>query len=124
MSPAIATSLATRAWPWRLYALGVSVLAILAVAVSVSLSATWPTQLAFTLADPVIGVSWAVLCVASWFHPEHGSLSSKARFVGKLPAWLQSALRWYASLFLLLFIVFCLVAWPMFSKSSLWQLVK
>jgi hypothetical protein len=124
MSPAIATSLGIRAWPWRLSALGVSVLAVLAVAVSMSLSAIWPTQLAFTLVGPVVGLSWSVLCVASWFHPEHGSLSPNARFVGKLPVWLQSALRWYASLFLLLFVLFCLVAWPMFSLSSLWHLVK
>ncbi len=124
MSPTIATSLGTLAWPWRLSALGISVLAIVAVAATMSLAPTWPTQVAFTLLGPIVGLSWAVLCVASWFHPEHGSLSPKARFVGRLPAWLQSALRWYASLFLLFFAVFCLVAWPMFSLSSLWQLVK
>ena len=45
-------------------------------------------------------------------------------FVGRLPVWLQAAARWYACVFLLLFIVFCAVAWPAFSLSNLWRLVQ
>ena len=124
MSPALATSLGTLAWPWRLPALGVSILAVVVVASVMALAPTWPTQVAFTLVGPIVGLSWSVLCVASWFHPENGTLSPNARFVGRLPGWAQSVVRWYASLFLLLFVLFCVVVWPLFSMSSLWQLVR
>jgi len=124
MSPALATQFAVRAWPWRLPALAVSVIAIALIAGSIAADWEWMSQVSFTLAGPVVGLSWAVLCAASWFHPESGTLSPKARFVGKLPSWLQDALRWYASVFLAFFVLFCAFAWPAFSLSSLWQLVK
>jgi hypothetical protein len=124
MFPALATRLAVRAWPWRVRALAISVVALGLVAASMSAGLQWPTQLAFTLAGPVVGLSWAVLCLASWFHPENGTLSPKARTVGRLPHWLQASLRWYASVFLALFALFCAVAWPAFSLSSLWHLAK
>ena len=124
MSPAQAAQLAVLAWPWRLRALAISVLAFAVAAASVFAAPQLAARAAFTLLGPVIGLAWSVLCVASWFHPETGSLSPKSRFVGKLPLWLQSVLRWYASIFLALFLVFCLVAWPAFSLSALWHLVK
>jgi len=124
MSPSLATRVAVRAWPWRARALLVSVLALALVAATMSVNAQWPAQVAFTLVGPIIGLSWSLLCVASWFHPENGTLAPTARVVGKLPDWLQSALRWYASIFLVVFVVFCLVAWPAFSLSSFWQLVR
>lgn len=123
MLPAYATRLAVLAWPWRLRALAFSVLVFAVAAVAVFAAPQWASRAAFTLLGPVIGLAWSLLCVASWFHPESGSLSPSARFVGKLPLWLQVSLRWYASIFLALFLIFCLVIWPLFSLSSLWQLV-
>ncbi len=124
MSPTLATRMAVRAWPWRLHALGVALVAFALVAASMFTGAQWPSRAAFTLAGPVIGLSWALLCVASWFHPENGTLSTNARFVGRLPAWLQGAVRWYAAIFLAFFVIFCVLAWPAFSLSNLWYLVR
>ena len=84
----------------------------------------WATRAAFTAAGPIAGLSWGALCVASWFHPESGTLSESAHFVGRLPSWLQSTVRWYASSFLSIFVLFCVIVWPMFSLSALWHLVK
>ena len=124
MSPALSSKLATRAWPLRLPAVALTVLAFGGVAAMIFTDSLWSTQLAFTALGPVIGLSWSVLCLASWFHPENGTLSPGSRFVGRLPAWLQTTVRWYASVFLLFFVLFCVVAWPAFSLSNLWHLVK
>lgn len=124
MSPPLATRLAVRAWPWRAHALLVSVLAFGLAGATMFAEAQWPAQIAFTLVGPVVGLSWSLLCVASWFHPENGTLAPTARVVSRLPGWLQTALRWYASIFLAFFVVFCLVAWPAFSLSNLWHLVR
>ena len=124
MSPALATKFAINALPWRVHALLVSVLAMGLVAASMFAVGQWQTRTAFTLAGPVVGLSWAALCAASWFHPVNGTLSSSARFVGKLPGWLRNTIRWYASLFLAFFILFCAIAWPLFSLSNLWHLVE
>ena len=124
MTPALASKVAIRAWPFRLPAVALTLLAFGAVAATVFTDTFWSTQLAFTALGPVIGVSWSVLCIASWFHPEHGTLSPGSRFVGRLPAWMQSAVRWYASVCLLLFAFVCVIAWPAFSLSNLWRLVE
>ncbi len=124
MPPSLAARLALRVWRWRTHALLVSVLALGLVAGAVLLNLQLPTRIAFTAAGPVIGISWSILCVASWFHPENGTLSPSARVVGRLPAWFQALLRWYASAFLIFFVLFCIVAWPVFALSTLWLLVK
>lgn len=124
MSPRIVTRIAIQAWPWRAIALIVSVIAFGIAAVTMLIGSQWPAQVAFTLFGPVIGLSCSLLGVASWFHPEKGTLAPTSRIVGKLPHWLQSGLRWYAAIFLLFFVLFCLVVWPAFSLSNLWQLVR
>lgn len=116
--------LAVRAWPWRLPALVLSVVVFAIVTGVVLAGSQWLARFVFTLAGPVVGLAWALLCVASWFHPEHGTLSRSARVVGKLPALLQGALRWYAFIFLAFFVFFCVVAWPAFALSNLWLLVR
>src|SRR4051812_6809564 len=52
------------------------------------------------LAGPLVGLPWALLCICVWFHPERGNMQPGSKIVGKLPAVLQSALRWYAAIFL------------------------
>jgi low affinity Fe/Cu permease len=44
--------------------------------------------------------------------------------MGRLPVMLQGLARWYASLSLLVFVLFCTVAWPAFAFSNLWQLAQ
>ena len=99
-------------------------LAFAIVATTMFVEALLPTQIAFTLLGPVISVAWSLLCLASWFHPDNGTLAPTARVVGKLPRWLQTVLRWYPSVFLAFFTLFCVVAWPAFSLSNMWHLVR
>jgi hypothetical protein len=122
MLPSLATTLAVRAWPWRAHTLLVSVLVIGLAAATTFATVQWPARLAFTLIGPVVGLSWSLLCVASWFHPTNGALAPAARVFGRLPSWLQSILRWYASVFLALFFVVCLSILPVFLLSNLLQL--
>ena len=124
MSPAFATALATRMWPLRLVALLLAVVAFMTVAVAAVYGSPSTIRLAAALAGPAVGLPWAVLCVTSWFHPASGTMSSSARFMSRLPRWLRSGVRWYASLFLAVFVPFCAVAWPLFSYSNLWHLAQ
>lgn len=41
---------------------------------------------------------------------------SGARF-GRLPKFVQTIIRWYAAIFLAVFVVFCGVLWPLFALS-------
>ena len=67
------------------------------------------------LAGPVILAPWALLCACVWFHPERGNLQPGSTLIGKLPNAVQLGVRWYASLFLTLFIVAGAVVWPALS---------
>jgi hypothetical protein len=119
VSPALATQLALQAWPHRLAATAISLISFALFAAILFVGQAPVIRVAAVLVGPVVGGSWAVLCLASWFHPECGSFSSQGWLVGKLPAVVQTAVRWYASLFLSLFLVFCLLVWPVFALSAL-----
>ena len=123
MSPAFTTNLAIRLWPRRSWALACSLLAFVAVALVVTFGSPTSARIAAVLAGPAVGLPWALLCVASWFHPENGTMSASARFMNRLPPWLQGAARWYASVFSMLFVLFCAVLWPALALSNLWLLV-
>ncbi|SHH14502.1 hypothetical protein SAMN05428948_3010 [Massilia sp. CF038] len=58
-----------------------------------------------TFVGPTLVVPWAILCLCFWFHPTRGTLQSSNRFIGRLPPIAQSALRWYASIFLIIFVL-------------------
>ncbi|MFT7775722.1 hypothetical protein [Roseateles sp.] len=106
MSATIATRLATRLFPHRWWLLAVSLLALL------TWMCTGGVAVIAALAGPVIFVPWALLCTCIWLHPEHGALQPGSRFVGRLPDVVQRLVRWYASLFLALFIFVGLILWP------------
>ena len=124
MPPALATELAVRAWPFRLWALATSILAFSLVAVAALYGPPSLVRTAAILAGPAVGLPWAVLCLASWFHPLNGTMAPNARLFGRLPIWLQSVARWYASVFLVAFALFCCFAWPAFALSNLWHLAQ
>lgn len=49
---------------------------------------------------PLLFVPWVGFCACHWFHPEHGNMQPSSAIIGKLPPLLQSAIRWYAAIFI------------------------
>ena len=113
MSPLFYTILASLLFAYRWWLIAVVVLGIVA---SVAAIALGPRDIAFAasvLAGPLIAIPYALFCACIWFHPERGNLRSGSKSSGKLPAQVQSALRWCASLFLFSFLVAGAVVWPL-----------
>jgi hypothetical protein len=74
-----------------------------------------PPPVAFVagvLAGPLIALPWALLCACLWFHPQRGKLQPGNRWVGRLPPLVQAGMRWYAALFLGLFMAAAALLWP------------
>jgi hypothetical protein len=124
MSPKLATNLALHLWSYRALALGLSVLAFVAVALIAALGSSASARTAAAFAGPALGLPWALVCVTSWFHPENGTLAPSARFMRRLPRWLQVFARWYGVVVLALFVLFCVIAWPAFAFSDLWLMAQ
>ncbi|MBL8279531.1 MAG: hypothetical protein JNL93_22890 [Pelomonas sp.] len=104
-SPAFFTSVAERLFARRWWLLGAS---LLAVAVLFAALSAAPPHFAFAatmVAGPAIAVPWALLCACIWFHPQRGYLQPQSRLVGRLPRLLQTGIRWYAAVFLALFML-------------------
>lgn len=115
MSPAFATRLATHLFPYRGFILAVSLLGMALLFVTISWGSAGAVVIATALGGPLIGVPWALLCACVWLHPEHGKLRLHGGRFGRLPRIIQHAVRWYASLFLGLFVFVGLILWPMLS---------
>ena len=73
------------------------------------------TRLAVVVVGPAAFLPWAFLCLASWFEPNHGTMSPTAKLMKWFPATVQLATRWYAWLFLVAFAMFAAIAWPAFA---------
>lgn len=119
MTPTFFTTFAQRLFPNRRWLLAASLCGITLLAASL-----WagPPELAFLaslLAGPLIAVPWALLCACTWFHPQRGNLQSQSKFVGRLPRTIQQGLRWYAALFLGLFIFAGCIVLPILSIAWL-----
>jgi hypothetical protein len=117
MLPSMCSNMAARLFSRRWLFLLISVAGFGGLAIILAYAPTKVGWLAGTLAGPLIFVPWGLLCLCVWFHPERGNLQPGSRFIGKLPRWAQSAVRWYASLFLITFIVVGLIVWPLFSLT-------
>ncbi|WP_076997819.1 hypothetical protein [Variovorax sp. KK3] len=116
MTPALYTKLADRLFPFRWWLLAASVCSALFIVALFSLRGE---MLAISLAGPMVGLPWAALCAATWFHPTRGNMQSSGGRFGRLPKFVQSIIRWYAAIFLAVFAVFCGAAWPLFASLIL-----
>lgn len=114
MSPSFFASVASRWFVRRWWFLAA---AVVGMAVVFALFALGSPRVAGTLAGPAIAVPWALLCACIWFHPERGNLQPGSKLVGRLPAAVQSGVRWYAALFLAFFFVFAVIVWPALSLA-------
>ncbi|MBA4263755.1 MAG: hypothetical protein C0453_01615 [Comamonadaceae bacterium] len=117
MSPGFFTRLAARLFPHRWWFLGVSALGMALLFVSISIGSEQVPAVVGALAGPIVFVPWALLCVCVWFHPERGNLQSNSKIVGRLPNAVQVGIRWYASLFLVVFFLVGALGWPVISLA-------
>ena len=112
MLPSFFKSQAEKLYIKRWWFLGVSTIALAGIFFFLSTGITKST-LPVVLLMPFIIVPWGLLCMCTWFHPTKGNL-----YVGfitsKLPAVIQSAIRWYAAIFLVLFFAFGLLGFTIF----------
>ena len=124
MSPSICTKLATKLYEFRWRLLIASFLWLAVLLASFFLNFPKATLIASTLAGPLLISTWGLFCVCHWFHPIHGNLRSTSKLLSKLPRQVQTIIRWYASLFIGLFIFSGLLIWPAIQVFSLWTLLK
>lgn len=107
MKPTLLTNLAIRFYPFRWALLAAALTGIAAVWLAIFMF-VMPGKLPLhTLAGvsmPPVFITWAALCCAFWFHPMHGLLRSDAKLIEKLPAPVVSGVRWYAAIFLCVFV--------------------
>lgn len=119
MTPNFFTRVAARLFSRRWWFLGVSVVGMALLFASFAYGSAQLAAVAGTLAGPVVFVPWALLCAGVWFHPERGNLQPSSKLIGKLPSAVQAGVRWYAALFLALFVVVGAVVWPALSLAWL-----
>ena len=119
MTPIRYTTFAERTFPFRWWIGAFGGGAIVLVAFLVTRPGGSGIRAAAVLAGPLIGLPWAALCAAAWFHPVRGNLQPTGRLIGRLPTPLQTGIRWYAAAFLGFFVLMCGVAWPLFAFSAM-----
>ena len=112
MTPVIFERYAAKLWPYR-WRLGIATFAAFLSLVPSVLAAQrfapGATPFVSTLSILAFSWSWGLVCIAVWFHPQHGKMRpGGSRVLRAVPA-LQSALRWYASFFLMLWFAVPLV---------------
>lgn len=112
MTPSMASALALRLFAYRWWFLAMSLVSFALAFMLLMLRPSF-APLIVPLFGPFVVLPWGLLCACTWFHPERGNMRATSGFVfGRLPSFMQVAIRWYASLFLGLFFVVGLVVWP------------
>ena len=103
MSPAFWESKATKLYPYRWWLGGTSILAFIAMGASGFLGERAYVMASVAVGLPLMVVAWGLLCAASWFEPTKGSLRSDS-WLGRHVPPLNVVARWWAALFLTLFL--------------------
>jgi hypothetical protein len=109
------TSLAGRWYPWRWRFASVTAVMFLSMAALMFTRMPAAVSVAGLLAGPVICVSWGLVCMCVWFDPALGKLYSNGPIFRRLPYIVKAALRWYFAIFLTLWFLFGVIAWPAFA---------
>jgi hypothetical protein len=108
------TKLATRFYPFRWWLGGITMMFFATAFVLMMLRSTYAVYFVGVAAGPIIAISWGLLCMCIWFHPTLGRLRT-GWFINRLPRVGRSILLWYFAVFLTLWFVFGVVAWPIFA---------
>ena len=111
MTPVLCTQLAQRLFPIRWWLLAASIGSMALIAAVVIYAQRWGS-FAIALVGPLVGLPWAALCLATWFHPERGTLRPGDRRLRDLPPSMQAFRRWFGAVFLTIFAVFCGLVMP------------
>lgn len=118
MSPAHYSRFAEHAFPFRWWFGLTSVIGFALVVLLAMHAGALGVYIAAIIAGPLIGLPWAALCAAIWFHPVHGNIQPTSRIVGRFPKPMQAGMRWYAAVFLSIFVLVCAVGWPLFALAT------
>jgi hypothetical protein len=118
MTPAFFTAQANKYYPRRRQFLGISIAAFACLALVIFAYSGKVSPVAPAFIAPFIFVPWALLCICVWFHPVNGNLQPNSRFVGRLPKPIQQFVRWYAAIFLVVFVLFALF-FPVFAVTTI-----
>jgi len=94
-------SLAVRLFPFRWLLLGITLggVAVLGIA-PLALESRRAVLLAFRWLLPLVTWSWGLLLIASWFHPQRGTLRYGSPWLFGSRGWPAGIVRGYAALFL------------------------
>jgi len=108
MTPTLCTQIAIRLHHLRWLLLGASLAVVAALWLSVFTLVARERVLPLSLLSvlvPLLAVLWAVVCCTFWFHPERGTLRADAPALRRMPSLVRAGLRWYAAVFLAIFVV-------------------
>jgi hypothetical protein len=68
-------------------------------------------MVATLFAGPALAIAWGIALICFWFEPMRGSLYGGA-IIRRIPRAGQVSVRWFAVVFLALWIVFGVLVWP------------
>lgn len=113
MSPTVFTAIAERFFDRRWWFLALSAASVMLTFAAFMSGSQRVASMAAICGMPMIAVPWAMLCACIWFHPVKGNLRPGSRFVASLSPLMQTGLRWYAAIFLQLFVLVGAVIAPL-----------
>jgi hypothetical protein len=103
---------AGRLYPRRWQFAVATLLVFLALLLLMSTRMPSAVYIGVLLAGPLIAISWGLVCLCVWFEPTRGKLQT-GWLITHLPKPVRSILRWYFAIFLLLWFVLGVGAWPL-----------
>jgi len=118
MLPLMCSDLAARLFTLRWWFLVISIAAFGVLAIILTFASVRMDFFVSAIAGPFVVVPWVGLCLCIWFHLEQGNLQSKSRIVGKMPHWIQSGIRWYAAISLIIFLLTGVIVFPLFALTA------
>jgi hypothetical protein len=123
MTPAIFRSFANRfgRFRWRFLAASLLCFGLIAILIAAQAysyqPATWLTAFAFGVLVPLGLICWGLLLVCFWFHSVNGKFEANHGIWSRMPNWLRTTIRWYAALFLTIWLFASGVLWPIQSAK-------
>jgi hypothetical protein len=118
MTPAIFRSFADRfgRFRWRFLAASLLCFGLIAILIAAQAhfyqSSTWLIAFAFGVLVPFGLIFWGLLLICVWFHPVKGKFEANHGIWSRMPNWLRSTIRWYAAIFLTIWLFVACVLWP------------
>ena len=119
MTPSLFAKYADQLFPFRWWLGAISLGGFAAYGVFLFLASPSYIRFGVAIVVPIVILSWGLLCMCVWFHPQRGNLLATSKYVRWLPGPFQSFMRWYAAIFLDIFIVVGVIVWPLLALGLL-----